>query len=195
MLADTRKHDPVTDEAPLALYCFPEIASGGKPSMMYRSQTPFIGGSTRPAKIVMTPLVAEARADEPRSVDAADANETVDAKAPGPDIQALEAAAFDKGLEQGRAETAQELRETVENTVSALNTALASLEQVHRQSLQSMETEAVRLAIAIAKKIIGSESDKALVIQHVVRTAMEGHQSPPPGVAAQSGGYGCNHCR
>lgn len=175
MLADTCKHDPATDGAPLALYSFPEISSSGKMPIAPCASAPFIGGSTLSTDEVMIPLTT-------KSQDSASAQDCGDEVEAGPDIEALETAAFNNGLEkgraEGRAEATEELKKTVENAASALNAALTSLEQVCRQNLQRMETETVRLALAIAKKVIGTETEKPLVIQHVVRMAMEKVTNP-----------------
>lgn len=172
-MADIHKHDSATNGngGPLSLYCFPEITSDGKAAPSLDEKASFVGRAADClADTVMRPMALEGLADADAASD--------DCTAPDIDIEAIETAAFNKGVEQGRTEAADALRETVENAVFALNAALASLQEAHQQNLQVMETETVHLALAIAKKIIGVESNKALVIQHVVRTVLEKVPNP-----------------
>ncbi|MBC2711752.1 MAG: hypothetical protein HGJ94_12425 [Desulfosarcina sp.] len=88
-------------------------------------------------------------------------------------IQRLIEEAFNKGIDQGRAETIGAQQEKVENATVALNAAVEEMVRIRQQDIERMETETVRLALAIAKKIIGSETEHGPVIGHVVKAAMK----------------------
>ena len=45
--------------------------------------------------------------------------------------------------------------------------------RIRRQDIDRMEAATVRLALAIAKKIIGNETEHVKIIEHVVKTAMK----------------------
>jgi flagellar biosynthesis/type III secretory pathway protein FliH len=51
--------------------------------------------------------------------------------------------------------------------------AVEGLVRIRRRDVERMETETVRLALAIARKIIGYETEQGEVIGHVVKTAMQ----------------------
>ncbi|WP_173179009.1 FliH/SctL family protein [Desulfosarcina ovata] len=152
-MADTPKNDSVSTNEPCALYYFPEIPSGNekKHTSAHRPDH-FVSGTPKPSGDIAS---LHSGAHEQ------------------PDIQAVIEEAFNNGLEQGRLESVTALRENVESTVSAFNTAVSEMGCSHKQNTQLMETETVRLALAIARKIIGYEIEHAPVIRHVVKMAME----------------------
>ncbi|WP_155309624.1 FliH/SctL family protein [Desulfosarcina ovata] len=152
-MANTPKNDSMSTREPCALYYFPEIPSGNakKPKSAHCTDD-FVSGPPKP------------------SCDIASLHSIANEQQ---DIQAVIEEAFNNGLEQGRSESATALRENVESAVSAFNTAVAEMGHSHQQNIQLMETETVRLALAIAKKIIGYEIEHAPIVSHVVKMAME----------------------
>ncbi|BBO66760.1 hypothetical protein DSCA_06900 [Desulfosarcina alkanivorans] len=93
-------------------------------------------------------------------------------------IQHLVEEAFNNGLDQGKAAAIAANRENVDRATAALKEAVAALVRARQQDVERMETETVRLALAIARRIIGHESDQGAVIAHVVKTAMEKVSDP-----------------
>lgn len=81
--------------------------------------------------------------------------------------------AFTKGLDQGRSEIRVVHREKVDQATFALKTAIEEFSRLREKDVARMETETVRLALAIAKKIIGAEASQGTVIAHVVKKAMQ----------------------
>ena len=80
--------------------------------------------------------------------------------------------AYNKGLAQGRAEAAAAHKDKVEQAVAALNAGAEALVRVRRQDIGRMESETVRLALAVARKIIGREIEERGLIVQVVKSAM-----------------------
>lgn len=80
--------------------------------------------------------------------------------------------AFRKGKNQGCTETIASQQEKVDCAAIALNTAVEEMARIRQEEIQRMETATVRLALAIAKKIIGKESEHGTLIGHVVKTAL-----------------------
>jgi flagellar assembly protein FliH len=87
-------------------------------------------------------------------------------------IQGLIEDAFNKGVDQGKAAAIAAQQENVDNAALALKETVEKLVRIRQQDVERMETETVKLALAIARKIIGYETDQGPVIGHVVRTAM-----------------------
>ncbi len=81
--------------------------------------------------------------------------------------------AFNKGIDQGCARTIAEQQEKVNQATVALKTTVQELVRIRQNDIERMETETVRLALAIAKKIIGNETEYGSVIGHVVKTALK----------------------
>jgi flagellar assembly protein FliH len=88
-------------------------------------------------------------------------------------IQQLIEEAFNKGMEQGRAEVVASQQEQVDGAALALREALGEMARLRRRDVDQMETETLRLALAIAKKIIGYETETGSVIGPVVKMAMQ----------------------
>jgi flagellar assembly protein FliH len=88
-------------------------------------------------------------------------------------IQSMLKEAFEKGLEQGRAEMATTQQKQINNAVNAFETSINEMHRVRQHDIEQMEKETVRLALAIAKKIIGYETEHNTVVQQVVKQAME----------------------
>lgn len=81
--------------------------------------------------------------------------------------------AFCKGLDKGRSEVMIAYREKVDQATVALKTAIEEFRHLREQDVVRMETETVRLALAIAKKIIGTEASQGTIITNVVQKAMQ----------------------
>ena len=47
------------------------------------------------------------------------------------------------------------------------------MQRIRQRDVEHMEAETVRLALAIAKKVIGNQTEHQTVIQHVVKQAMQ----------------------
>lgn len=158
MLADATKNDPTLSPEAFSLYYFPEIPAGGeKYSSSDRERPTFISGTANGST---------QRPDPKRGThESSQAQSAVDE-------------AFSRGVEKGRAEMKATYQETVDRTVSALNHAIEELIRVHRHDQASKEKETVRLALAIARRIIGGERGNETVIQHVVHEAMQKVSDP-----------------
>ncbi|WP_213182010.1 FliH/SctL family protein [Desulfosarcina cetonica] len=153
-MAELPKNDPISGGASSTLYYFPEIPSGiEKKAMAGNSHASFVSGAPR------------------QNNDFGHLSQSASRETPDASLMVEEA--FAKGLEQGRSETGAVLQEKVETAVSAFNTAVRSMIQAHQQNIQRMEMETVRLALFIAKKVIGRECEAAHVIQHVIKQALE----------------------
>jgi flagellar assembly protein FliH len=89
------------------------------------------------------------------------------------EVRHLVEEAFNKGLEQGCAEATAASREKVDQAVAALRAAIEETEKIRSRDRERMEIETVRLALAIAKKIVHYETENGNVIQKVVKEAMQ----------------------
>ena len=88
-------------------------------------------------------------------------------------IQSLIEDAFNKGLDHGRAEMSASQDEQIKSAVTAFEAGIKEMHRIRQHDVERMEAEIVRLALSIAKKIIGYETKHSQVIQHVVKQAME----------------------
>ncbi|WP_319525236.1 FliH/SctL family protein [uncultured Desulfosarcina sp.] len=89
------------------------------------------------------------------------------------EVRQLVEEAFAKGQEKGRAEVAAANREKIEQAVAALKAAIEEMEKNRCRDRERMEIETVRLALAIAKKIVRYETEHGDVIEKVVKAAMQ----------------------
>jgi len=87
-------------------------------------------------------------------------------------IQGLVEEAFNKGVEQGRGEAIAAQQNQVDKAAVAFKAAVGEMVRIRKGETDQMETETIRLALAIARKIIGHETEQGSVIGHVVQTAM-----------------------
>jgi flagellar assembly protein FliH len=87
-------------------------------------------------------------------------------------IQCMIEEAFKKGLEQGRTEMKAAQEEQIKNAVAAFEASIQEMHRVRQQDIKCLESEIVRLALAITKKIIGHETEHRAVVQHVVEQAL-----------------------
>ena len=89
-----------------------------------------------------------------------------------PQVREMLEDAFRKGVDRGRAETAAAQQDTVANAAAALAKALEEVSRIRKQECRSMETEIVRLALAISRKIIGHAAEYGQIIESVVQAAL-----------------------
>lgn len=153
MLANSPKDNPLSSSESCALYYFPEIPdsqeTGGATASTHGQ---FVGGALD-------------RRDDGSAMGARPQEKE--------QIQQLTEAAFNKGRDQGRAETIAVQQKKVEQGAAALKRAVEEMACIRQQDVDRMETETVRLALAIAKKVIGHETEHGPVIQHVLKAAMK----------------------
>lgn len=153
MLANSPKDNQLPSAETCALYYFPEIPnSREKCRGTASSPGGFVRGALEPND-ARGPLGAEPQDQE--------------------QIQQLVDASFEKGVAQGRAETMAAQREQIEKAAAALEAAVKEMIRIRQQDMDRMETETVRLALAIAKKVIGHEAEHGQTIGHVLKAAME----------------------
>lgn len=82
--------------------------------------------------------------------------------------------AYEAGLKLGIADGEQKFRESVGETAAVLRDAAGRIEDAHRQFIQEVEPQLVRLAASIASKIIDREASISEdVIKRTVRAALE----------------------
>ncbi len=83
-------------------------------------------------------------------------------------------AAYDEGLRLGKADGEQKFRDSVGETAAVLMDAAGRIEAAHRQFLDEIEPQLVKLAASIASKIIDREASISEdVIKRTVRAALE----------------------
>ncbi len=153
MLANSPKDNPLSSSGSCALYYFPEIpGSQEEGSATVSTHGQFVGGALD-------------RRDDRSGVGAQHHEKE--------QIQQLTEAAFDKGRDQGRAEMIAEQQEKIDQGAAALKRAVEEVARIRQQDVDRMEIETVRLALAIAKKVIGHETEHGPVIQHVLKAAMK----------------------
>ena len=144
---------PLPEADTCGRYCFPEISGVAEADPLWRpADDHFVDGATN-----------------------ADADGTGSPTDPPAGDRAAERIqmAYQDGLAQGRAEALASVQEPVSQATAALTLAADELLRVRTQDLARMEVETVRLALAIAKKIVGVEAAQGEAICHVVRAAME----------------------
>ena len=159
MSADSPKHHTPSCNESCALYYFPEISASAdrNRSAATAESGQFVGS-----------MPAAGRRPQRQDADDA-ASKEMDAR--------LEAA-FNKGLIQGREEAAAAQQAAAKKATDAFRAAVEEMVRVRRQDSEQMEREAVRLALAIARKIIGNACENGTAIGHVVRQALQ--QVPDP---------------
>ncbi len=161
MLANSTKDKPLSPCDAGALYYFPEIPC--RPDNTQAAESPsgqFVGG-------------AYGR-NEAHQADKGQPQEREQ-------IDSLIEEAYDQGLAQGRAETLAAHKDKLQQAIASLEAGAEALIRVRRQDVELMESETVRLALAIARKIIGREIENGGVIVQVVKSAM-GKVADPRGV-------------
>jgi flagellar assembly protein FliH len=152
-LADATKDSSLPEAEACGRYCFPEISGVAEADPVWTpAKAHFVDGASDPTDGGAGPEGEAHPAD--------------------PVAERIEAAYRD-GLEKGRAEATACLRQEVGQASTALASAVDELFRVREQDLARMEAETVRLALAIAKKIVGIEAAKGEAVCRVVRAAME----------------------
>jgi flagellar assembly protein FliH len=153
LLANSPKNNPLSSSESCALYYFPEIPGSQEK-----------GGATAPTRGQFISGALD-RGDDCSAVDAqTEENQR---------IQQLTEAAVNEGREQGRAETIAAQQKKIDQGAAALKHAVEEMVRIRQQDLDRMETETVRLALAIARKVIGHETEHGQVIRHVLKAAMK----------------------
>jgi flagellar assembly protein FliH len=153
LLANSPKDNPMPSANSCALYYFPEIPSSqDKGCASPSTHGQFVSGALDRSDD-RSPMGAEAK-DQQK-------------------IQQLTEEAFNKGVEQGRAETIATQQEKVDQCAAALRIAVEEMVRIRQQDVDRMESETVRLALAIAKKVIGHETEHGPIIHHVLKAAMK----------------------
>jgi flagellar assembly protein FliH len=153
LLASPPKDSRLSTAEPCALYYFPEIPSGtnrdneaASPTRCFTSGS-FKGNDNRPSQ----------------KTDGQTAEQ----------VQSLIKEAFNNGLEQGRAEVIAGHQDNINKAVASLEASMHEMQRIRQRDVEHMEAETVRLALAIAKKVIGNQTEHQAVIQHVVKQAMQ----------------------
>jgi flagellar assembly protein FliH len=158
LLANVPKDNPLSSAEACALYYFPEIPCGGeKGSAGTSTRGHFVSGAHK------------------HDGDGSSANGERKDSDP---IRSRIEEAFNQGFDQGRAETIAAQQKKVDQALGALRAALDQMTRIRQRDIGCMETETVRLALAIAQKIIGHEIAYGSIIGHVVKAAMKKVSDP-----------------
>ena len=156
-MADSIKEKQSISDASYVYYSFTDFSNNTQTrDSNSSSKNPFLGGVFNQDRI------------EPDGIEQSDSSEK-----DSEEVRRFAEEAFTKGLEQGRSETMIAQREKVDQVTTALKTAIEEFSHLRKQDVDRMETETVRLALSIAKKIIGKESSEADTITHVFKMAMQ----------------------
>jgi flagellar assembly protein FliH len=87
---------------------------------------------------------------------------------------AVTEAAFNEGLRRGMEEGERRFRESIRESVEVLRSAATRVDQSHKEFLDQIEPQLIRLAASIASKIIERESSlSGDLVQRTVRAALE----------------------
>jgi flagellar biosynthesis/type III secretory pathway protein FliH len=158
LLANSLKDHPLSSSGSCSLYYFPEISG---------DEVKNNGKDACHGHFVSGALDRDA-GGPPANDDAEDSAR----------LQSMMKEAFEKGLEQGRAEIIAAQQEKFDQAAAALEAAETEMVRARQQDLARMETETVRLALAVAEKIIGDQAEQGKVIEHVVKAAMDKVSDP-----------------
>lgn len=152
MLANLPKERTIPSGEACALYCFPEISSRpGKADSKTAASDQFVSGSFD-------------RKDD-AILDEQDLRNSAQ-------VRLMIEEAFDSGLKQGRSEAVAAQQDRIDQAAAALGRVQEEIVRIRQQDVRQMEVETVRLALAIAKKIIGHESRHGQIVKQVVKSAM-----------------------
>lgn len=151
------------DGGMVKVYCFPEI--GDYP-------LPRNGGTVRE-----TPLFRSTFAvDSPKGLErkAGDGGK-VDLVGMSPvSAEEIEAKAYHQGYSDGREAGMEVARKEVTPKIRDLDEALRELDRIKKEFSQTLEKEALSLALAVAKKVVGYEMQRnANAIVQVIRQALQ----------------------
>lgn len=153
MLANAPKDTHMSSADTCGLYYFPEIPCDGEKGEASASACGhFVSGAQNQNSDGTSPL---ADVQDPEQ------------------IRHLIEEAYNKGLDQGKASAMAAQQEKVDSAAVAFKEAVEGLVRIRRRDVERMEMETVRLSLAIARKIIGYETDQGEVIGHVVKAAMQ----------------------
>ena len=153
MLANSPKDNPSSPVESCALYYFPEIPGRiEKERSAGSNQGQFVGGALNPNCDGSSPNAHNQNPEQ---------------------IRELAEEAFNKGVAQGRAEAMTAQQKNLHEATVALTVGVEELVRIRQRDLDRMETETVRLSLAIAKKVIGYETEHGQVIESVVKAALK----------------------
>ncbi len=150
-MADLTKNSKFTPAESSAIYYFPEIPDAGSRS----------AGRGAPDRFKRGPFREQ---PDPETLKKEEEN--------AKKTQLMVEEAFNRGLAQGRSEIVEAQEQQIKNAVSALEAVVDEIRRIRCRDVESMEVETVRLALGIAKKIIGHASTHSETVQHVVKQAM-----------------------
>ena len=152
MLANLPKDKTIPSGETCALYCFPEISCRtGKADSKAAVGDQFVSGSFD-------------RKDDD-ILDEQDLRNSAQ-------VRLMIDEAFNNGLKQGRSEAIAAQQDRIDQAATALGRVQDEMARIRQQDVRQMEVETVRLALAIAKKIIGHESRHGQIVKQVVKSAM-----------------------
>lgn len=87
---------------------------------------------------------------------------------------AITQAAYDEGLRRGMDDGERRFRESIRESVGVLKSAASRVDQSHKEFLDHIEPQLIRLATSIASKIIERESSVSQdLVQRTVRNALQ----------------------
>ena len=152
MLADPNKNDRFLSAEPSSLYYFPEIPNTG-------SQT---------AKTVVSPEQFKRGPFREQRDPEIVKREEEDLKK----NQLLVAEAYKRGMAQGRAEIVESQESQIKSAVASMQAVIQEMHDVRKRDVESLELETVKMAMAIAKKVVGNVAEQSDTIKHVVKQAM-----------------------
>ncbi len=152
-MANSPKDNPLPSANSCALYYFPEIPNSRDKKWTNPSgQGQFVSGTLD-------------RSEDRAPVGAENQDQQ--------QVQQRIEEAFNKGVQQGCAETMAAQQEKIDHGAAALRIAVEEMVRIRQQDVDRMESETVRLALAIAKRIIGHATEHGPVIHHVLKAAMK----------------------
>lgn len=89
------------------------------------------------------------------------------------EASAVTQAAYDEGLRRGIEDGERRFRESIRESVEVLRSAASRVDESHKEFLDQIEPQLIRLATSIASKIIERESSvSADLVQRTVRAAL-----------------------
>lgn len=152
MLVDSTKNDQFLSAEPSSLYYFPEIPNAGNQA----------------AKTVVSPERFKRGPFRDQRDPEIVKREEEDLKK----SQLLVAEAYKRGMAQGRAEIIESQESQIKSAVASMQAVIQEMHDVRKRDVESLELETIRMAMAIAKKIVGNIAEQSDTIQYVVKQAM-----------------------
>ena len=139
---------------------------------------PFFFTEDNTSGVVKTPVWPEASPENEFPSASEQEMKTSSATEPSPessiDIEQLEKEAFDRGYAEGQKELEAVARQRIDETMACYANTFAEISGLKNTLRAQVEEEVVRLAVAVAKKIVCREiSLDATIIHTLVRVALE----------------------